>query len=265
VSPCRYRQEMAGFVDVHSHVIPSGDDGARDLEEGLEVCRLAAAQGTRILYGTPHAHPPGAWLSMTPERYRLAVTSYELMKEDCAAFGLELRLGWELAPGGVLVGEIEDYALEGADAVLLEFPGPWFSFRDPLEATRRQIAAIRAAGLAAILAHPERCLDLQREPELALPFVEDGALVCFNADSFLGVHGRGSERCAWRLADLGIGDLVASDAHRLDRPSRLREAVDGLAGRYGAVRANELVDGSALTRLARAPAGDQVDERVTFP
>jgi protein-tyrosine phosphatase len=218
-----------------------------------------------VLYGTPHAHPAGAWLAMTPERYRLAVANYELMRDDCAAIGLELRLGWELAPEGVVVGEIEDYVLEGASAVLLEVPGPWFSFRDPLAATRRQIEEIRAAGLEVILAHPERCLDVQRDPALALPFVEEGALLCFNADSFLGAHGRASERCAWRLADLGVGDLVASDAHRRDRPSRLREAVDKLADRYGAARAMTLADGSALSRLPGSTAGDQVDERVTLP
>jgi len=55
-----------GFVDCHSHVVPPGDDGAQTLEEGLELCRLAADAGTEILFAPPHVWPHlipdgGAW------------------------------------------------------------------------------------------------------------------------------------------------------------------------------------------------------------
>ena len=239
------------FVDVHSHVIPSGDDGARDLDEGLELCRQAAAHGTTLLFGTPHAHTPGNPYPITPERRGQVHANYELMKEPCAEFGLELRLGWELAPGGVLLGDVRDYELEGLGAVLVEVPGPWFSFADPLEATWEQMAAVRAAGLEVILAHPERCVEIQQRPELLLPFADDGALVCFNGDSFIGAHNRAAERCAWELLELGLGDLVASDAHRPNRPSLLHEAVEAVAADYGWERAVALADGSALSRLRR--------------
>jgi protein-tyrosine phosphatase len=240
---------MPGFVDVHSHVIPSGDDGAKTVAEGLELCRLAAAEGTRILYGTPHAQPADSWCAITPERYELAVRSYQLMKDECADFGLELRLGWEVAPGGILTGGIRDYVLEGTNAVLVEFPGPWFSFEDPLAATRRQVTAIRAAGLDVILAHPERCPAIQHHPERARVFAAEGALLCFNADSFIGAHDARSERCAWQLVDLGLGDLIASDAHRPSRPSRMREAFEALSARCGSERALALADGSGLAAV----------------
>jgi protein-tyrosine phosphatase len=246
-----------GFVDVHSHVIPSGDDGARNVAEGLQLCRRAAEQGTRLLFGTPHAHVAGSPYPITSKRIARARASYEEMKDECAAFGLELRLGWELAPDGALVGEIEDYELEGTGTVLVEFPGPWFEYTDPLEALRVQIDQIRAAGLGVVLAHPERSLEIQRRPELVLPFIADGALICLNGDSFVGNHGSAPERCAWRLLELGAGDLIASDAHRPGRPSRLHEAVDVVAARAGRERAYALVNGSALGRL------HVVDEIVT--
>jgi protein-tyrosine phosphatase len=246
----------AGFVDIHSHVIPSGDDGARDLDEGLELCRWAAARGTRLLYGTPHAQPPGSWHPITAARHEQAVANYALMKDECAGFGLELRLGWEVAPGGVLVGDVRDYLLEGLAAVLVELPGPWFSFADPLAATQQQVAEIRAAGLEVILAHPERSAEIQRQPALVMPFVADGALVCFNADSFIGAHDSAAERCAWQLLDLGVGDLIASDAHRLARPSRLRDAFEVVAARCGTERAFALADGSALSRVSRTGIPD---------
>lgn len=242
------------FVDIHSHVVPSGDDGARDLDEALELCRRAAAAGTRVLYATPHAHPLDGSYRLTRERYERALAGHRALKEPCAAFGLELRLGIELSPGGILVGGVRDYVLEGTDAVLLELPGPWFAYDDVLAAAREQVEEIRAAGLAAILAHPERCLEIQERPERLEPFLDDGALVCFNADSFLGAHDARSERAAWQLLELGLGDLVASDAHGRERPSRLQQAFQAIAARVGRRRAVELTDGSALARVAPAAA-----------
>ena len=251
---------MAGFVDLHTHVVPSGDDGAATIEEGLELCRQMAAAGTAVVYATPHAHPPDAWYPLTEERVALARANHAVMKPLCAELGLDLRLGWELAATGALVGSLEDYALDGTRAILLELPGPWFSFEDEVEVTREQAAEIRAAGFEVILAHPERSAGVQRRPALLLELVEEGALVCFNADSFLGLHQEGTAECAWRLLELGVGDFVASDAHRAARPSRLREAVEAIAARYGRERALALAQGDALAqgeafRFGARPAG----------
>ena len=53
------------FVDCHSHVCPSGDDGAGSVEEGAVLCREAARRGTGVLFATPHVWPH---LPLTPER-----------------------------------------------------------------------------------------------------------------------------------------------------------------------------------------------------
>ena len=240
---------VTGFVDLHTHVIPSGDDGAPSIEAGLELCREMAAGGTRVVYGTPHAHPPDSWFPITEERVALARRNYAVMKPKCAEFGLDLRLGWELSATGALVGDLSDYVLEGTRAILLELPGPWFSFDDEVAVTREQAVAIWAAGFEVVLAHPERSPGVQRQPDLLLELVAEGALVCFNADSFVGRHGEACAQCGWRLLDLGIGDFVASDAHRPERPSRLREAVEAIAARHGDQRALALAQGAALERL----------------
>jgi protein-tyrosine phosphatase len=240
---------VAGFVDLHTHVIPSNDDGAPSIEDGLDLCRAMAAEGARVVYGTPHAHPPDSWFPITEERIALVHASYAEMKPLCAEFGLDLRLGWELAATGVLIGDLGDYVLEGTRAILLELPGPWFSFDDEVAVTRAQSDTIRAAGFHVVLAHPERSLGVQRRPELLLELVEEGAFVCFNADSFVGAHGKACEDCGWRLLELGIGDFIGSDAHRPERPSRLREAVEAIATRHGEERALRLAQGAALERL----------------
>jgi protein-tyrosine phosphatase len=243
---------VAGFVDLHTHVVPSGDDGVPDIESGLALCRQMAAEGTAVVYATPHAHPPDSWFPVTEKRVAQVRAAYAEMKPACARFGLDLRLGWELSATGVLVGDLSDYLLEGTRAILLELPGPWFAWEDEIAMTRDQAVEIRAAGFEVVFAHPERSVGIQRRPELLRELVEEfDARVCFNADSFLGGHGESVEQCAWHLLELGQGDFLGSDAHRLERPSNYAEAVDAIAARCGRDRALAVAGGSALTAISR--------------
>ena len=89
------------IVDVHSHVVPTGDDGARTLEHGLALCRRAAEHGTRVLYATPHAHARWGQYPLTPERLARYDEAFPVMRAACAAFGLDLRRGFEVYPGAV--------------------------------------------------------------------------------------------------------------------------------------------------------------------
>jgi len=89
---------VAGFVDVHSHAVPSGDDGARSIEEAVELCRLARAGGTRVLFATPHAHAAWDRYPLTLERERLFVEAFPVVSRVVSAWGLELRRGFEVFP-----------------------------------------------------------------------------------------------------------------------------------------------------------------------
>ena len=41
-------------TDIHMHVIPGVDDGARNLEESLTMLELSASQGIETVIATPH-------------------------------------------------------------------------------------------------------------------------------------------------------------------------------------------------------------------
>ena len=85
---------MEGFVDVHSHAVPSGDDGARSIEEAVELCRLARAGGTRILFATPHAHAAWDRYPLTLGRERLFEQALPVVSRVVSGWGLELRRGF---------------------------------------------------------------------------------------------------------------------------------------------------------------------------
>ncbi len=237
---------LPGFVDVHSHVVPSGDDGARTIEEGLDLCRLAFDSGTRVLFATPHAHAPTDSYPRTPARERTFDASFPAMRARVAEWGLDLRRGWEVFPTEVAVTDPEHFVLEGTTGLLIEFPGWWLEFPDPIAAVVAAGERIEAAGLVPVLAHPERCRAVSDDPRRARPLAERGWLLCLNAPSLLGEHGKTSERVAWQLLDDGVISLAASDAHGAGRPPTLDRAYRAVLERYGRERALPLFDGSSL-------------------
>jgi protein-tyrosine phosphatase len=241
------------FVDVHSHVVPSGDDGAQSVGEGLELCRTAAEAGTSVLYAKPHVWP---MLPLPAEREEQIRATHAEMAAEAASFGLDLQLGFELTPTPALLEEDPTrFRLGELPAVLMEVP-----FHGSLSLAERLAEHIEGSGLVPIIAHPERAEAIAEDPGLAAAFRERGWLLQLNATSIVGYHGSEIEAGAWQLIDSGLADLVASDGHRRARPPHLDEAFRAVQARLGE-RTRPLFDGSALAALARSNRVDLAERR----
>lgn len=231
------------FVDIHSHVVPSGDDGVQSLSEGLALSRDAFAHGTKVLYATPHVSP---LLPLTAEREQTIREAFRELRDQAP---LELRLGFELTPMPSLLEEDPwRYMLEETEHVLVEIPfvGSADLFLDVGDWIAR-------GGLTPVVAHPERTEAVLTNPGLADELAERGWLLQVNATSLLGRHTDEMEREGWRLVDDGLAALVASDGHRATRPALLDGAYELVRARVGEARALRLLDGSALASRARRP------------
>ena len=237
---------MRGFVDTHSHSVPSGDDGADGIEEGLALCRLAYEAGTDVLFATPHAHAPWDTFPRTPGRDATYAAALPLMQKEVATWGLDLRRGWEVYPTVIAPENVEGYRLEGTRGVLIEFPGSWVDLDDAIEIITDAGSVVEEAGLVPVLAHPERCRAVAEDPDCVRPLVERGWLLCANAPSFLGRHGATAERTVWTLLDAGQIALAASDGHTPRRPPALDEAYTLVRELRGEAFARPLFTGSAL-------------------
>jgi protein-tyrosine phosphatase len=241
---------LNGFVDVHSHVVPSGDDGARSVETGLALCLEAARHGTRVLYATPHVWPS---LTLTHPREKAVREAYAEMTPILTNYGLDLRLGWELTPTERLLEEDpERYRLGDLPAVLMEVP-----FHGSLALAERLGTHVAASGLIPIIAHPERAEGVREALWAVSAFRERGWLIQVNSTSLLGAHGPEQEDTAWSLLRGGLADLVASDGHRMSRPPFLDEAHRLVRARLGE-GSESLFDGSALAGL-KLEDRDRVD------
>ena len=223
------------FVDCHSHVVPSGDDGAATIQDGLALCRSAAKHGTAVLFATPHVWP---YFTLSDERENEIRTAYERMRPHA---GLELRLGFELTPAAALLKEDPHrYLLEGTSCVLMEVP-----FSGPTDLLFALAEHVEAAGLEPVIAHPERTEAVLEDPAVADELAGRGWMLQINATSLTGRHGPEPEELGWSLLERGVGKLVASDGHRTTRPAQL-DAAFALAEQRLGERALSLFDGSAL-------------------
>ena len=232
------------FVDIHSHVVPSGDDGVQSVSEGLTLGRDAFEHGTRVLYATPHVGPHVP--PFDEARERRTRRAFGELREHLP---LELRLGFELTPmPSLLDDDPRRFVLEGTEHVLVEIPfvGSADLFLEVGEWVDR-------AGLTPIVAHPERTEAVLTDPGLADELAERGWPLQVNATSLLGYHSPAMEREGWRLIDAGLASFVASDGHRATRPMVLDGAYELTRARVGDGRALRLFDGSALEQRLRAP------------
>jgi len=224
------------FVDCHSHVVPSGDDGAPSVEAGIALCQEAARRGTEILFATPHVWPH---LTLTASREEAIREAYEGMRDRA---GLELRLGWELTPTRDLLDEDPHrYVVAGTDLVLMEVP-----FVGPADELVALAELTANAGLRPVIAHPERTEAVLDRPQVADELAERGWLLQVNATSLVGRHGQDAADLGWDLLERQVATIVGSDGHRPSRPPHLDDAYELAVRRFGEERALPWFDGSVL-------------------
>lgn len=216
---------MEKFIDIHCHILPGVDDGARDLAGALALIDMAVNDGTGTLVLTPHYR--GVYRRNTPQQLRQVFR--ELQQ---AAPQVELFLGNEVS----YEPELAEKLAEGR--VLTLGDGPYVLLEMPVVCTARQVldavVEIRGGGMIPILAHVERYEAFLRDRGLVDAAVELGALVQINADSVLGQCGFGVKRyCHWLLKSRRA-HFVASDAHdEKDRPPKLMECWRWVCRKYG--------------------------------
>ncbi len=75
------------------------------------------------------------------------------------------------------------------------------------------VIGLQSRGYRVLLAHPERCPAIQRDPALLAALVRRGVLGSLTAGSLVGRFGEQVRRLALGLAEDGLVHNVASDAH----------------------------------------------------
>jgi protein-tyrosine phosphatase len=238
------------MIDLHSHILPGVDDGARTLEESVALARLASVEGIDVVAATPHVR----------DDYRTTAHEMERLVAEVRAALADGGVPLDVLPGAEIAldqlaslgeDELRRFGLGGNPKyVLLEFP--YYGW--PLELGAR-VWELRARGITPVLAHPERNAEVQAAPERLRPLVEQGALVQLTAASLNGRLGGRARAAAFELLGRNLAHLLASDLHA----SNVRGI--GLARAARAVGDEKLARWLTTDVPAAIVAGQPVPER----
>lgn len=224
------------MVDIHCHILPDFDDGASDLEEALEMARMAYRSGVTDLAATSHFIGTMEELERLPLlRQRFTELSMALRREEIP---IRLHPGAEIlcTPQTPELAQLHKLpTLGNGNYVLTEF-----YFDESFDYMDTMLADIAEQGYRIVVAHPERYGAFQRNPALLQRWGRLGYVLQINKGSVLGSFGRGAENAAHDILGLGLAHLFASDAHsyhqRTPHMSQLRRWVeDRCDGRYAQI------------------------------
>ena len=224
------------LTDIHCHLIHGVDDGARTFEITQAMLRRAVENGIDTVCCTSHAAP--AQEPFPRDRYLRHLTEAQAWA-DSENLGIRLCPGSEIFVARDLPTLMADGAvptLNDTRNVLVEFNPD--TQRDAIMKTVRQLGN---AGYTVVIAHAERYDGLRWMDDLAALRADLGAVIQVNAGALLYPRTFFQKRWFRRALSRGLCDVVASDAHDVDRrPCRLRAAYDLLVNELGRDKAYDM-------------------------
>jgi protein-tyrosine phosphatase len=223
------------LIDIHSHILPEVDDGARSWEVSQEMCRMAAADGIEHMVATPHANDRYRYdrehLREILGRLRALVGTKPQLSLGC-----DFHLSYENVQDALVHPEI--YLIDNSHYLLVELSN--YSIPAHVEESFTQFGS---KGIIPVITHPERNPILQQTPQRVLRWVEMGCVVQVTASALTGAWGSRVLRAAEWLMERGAVHVLASDAHdtkhRVPKLSAARTEVEEL---YGKELARALVE-----------------------
>lgn len=204
--------DKTSLVDIHSHLVPGVDDGARSVASAVASVERMTEAGIRRIVTTPHirgsltADPPRleARLSEVSEAFEEAA---EAIKERFPE--VEYRRGHEVLLDVPELDLSDDrIRMAGTSFVLVEWP----RLQVP-PGTPRVLGQMSEQGYRPVVAHPERYMAMGEPLELAARWRAAGAYLQVNYGSLVGRYGSSAEALAYRLLEAGLVDYLASDFH----------------------------------------------------
>lgn len=199
------------MVDLHCHILPNTDDGAENMEDALEMARMAAQSGVTHLVATPHCNLPN-----DADKNFISVPLLERVLELQARIR-QANIPLTLYPGcevfctpdtPTLIRQGKLLTLANTKYLLVEF-----FFDEELSYMDDMLRAIAAEGVIPVIAHPERYDSIQRTPHIIERWFRSGYIIQLNKGSILGRLGRHAHRTADWILGHGLAHVVASDAH----------------------------------------------------
>lgn len=194
------------LIDMHCHILPGIDDGAKNKLETIEMLKLMKEEGVVAIIATPH-YRPGMF---TPDMKEIQ-RRFQWTRKAAYEEGIYLWLGCECYAHEQMLEKLDEkkYNRMGKSRYLLVE----FSSLHSYNIVRQYIGIIVSAGYIPIIAHVERIPALGEHIDYIWDLKELGAKIQVNAESILGESGWKVKRSMRKLMNEDAIDYIASDSH----------------------------------------------------
>lgn len=200
------------MIDIHSHILPGIDDGAREIDMTLNMLQIAIDNGTHQIVATPH--------------YRMGY--YENNYEDIGKVvseinGIVLDKGMDIQ---IILGQeifLDNHTLEIYKKGIIGCIGntQYMLIELPMDTMAKNsmdiIYELKLKGVKPIIAHPERYKYIIEKPIMINDFIEEGCFFQINGGSITGMFGKKVQKTSEILMKHGVCNFIASDAHSAGR------------------------------------------------
>lgn len=225
------------IIDMHCHILPGVDDGARDEESMERMLRIADAEGIEAIVATPHFT-----LGEDEKRVEAIKTKYDLARSAWKEHGpqKELYLGSELMWEDGIIDALESgkaLTINGTSYVLVEF-----LLNAGYEYIENAIRRLQYAGYFPIIAHVERYEQLQKRNVLKKLF-DMGAYLQVNVSTVLGKRGFWRRYRMMQCLKTGLVHFVGTDAHNSGgRRPEMKQCAQYLEKKLGVVKTRQILE-----------------------
>ena len=193
------------MVDIHSHILPGIDDGAKSWEMAVEMCQVAAADGITHIVATPHANDQFAY-----DRGLHQKALAQLCEKVSGSIELSLGCDFHMSFDNIqaLRKNPSEFCIGTTNYLLVEFSD--FGVSPQMVEMLKEFLD---NGLRPIVTHPERNRILQQKPRMILDMAEAGCIIQVTAGSLTGFWGTGPKKIAQWLLKNGALHVLATDSH----------------------------------------------------
>ena len=207
------------YVDIHSHLLPGIDDGAKTFEDTLELGKGLLDFGFSQFITTPHIYQ-NVW-DNTQEQIKAVETTTKLeLKKNGISVPFRAAAEYLLNDNFVQLCQTGEILTLKDTYVLVEI-----SYTNPPIQLYSIIFDLRVAGYTPVLAHPERYVYFHYDFNEYLKLKKAGCYFQLNLLAVAGYYGEGITKIAEKLLQKGLYDFVGSDAHHTNHINGFNEKI----------------------------------------
>lgn len=195
------------YIDIHSHILPGIDDGAKTLGDSLQLIQALQGFGASKLITTPHVIQHFWENSSQNIKEKEAETNLELKKNNLS-IPFRAAAEYMMDENFVKLFQSEKLLTLKDNYVLVEM-----SYINPPIQLYSILFDLQVAGYIPVLAHPERYNFFHKNFEEYNKLINAGCLLQLNLLSVVGYYGESITEIAKKLLKKGMYSFVGSDAH----------------------------------------------------